>query len=172
MPSPPSVRRLAADPALIPLRSPAPARTARVTKGDMLAAIGASRRSRLPTADSCRRRAGPRASPPSMLARRRGADDAAAPDHRPAPRRGAAHRRDPDDLQRGRHEPRSWSCATKYKDAFKKKHGVKLGFMSFFVKAGVEALKEFPAVNAEIDGDRHRLHNYYDIGVAVSTERA
>ncbi len=56
-----------------------------------------------------------------------------------------------------------------YKDGFEKKHGVKLGFMSFFVKACVTALKEWPAVNAEIDGDDIVYKNYYDIGVAVGT---
>ena len=56
-----------------------------------------------------------------------------------------------------------------YKDAFEKKYKVKLGFMSFFVKAAVNALKEFPAVNAEIDGDDIIYKNYYDLGVAVST---
>lgn len=56
-----------------------------------------------------------------------------------------------------------------YKDNFEKKHGVKLGFMSFFVKAAIQALKEFPAVNAEIQGDEIVYKNYYDIGVAVST---
>jgi 2-oxoglutarate dehydrogenase E2 component (dihydrolipoamide succinyltransferase) len=58
-----------------------------------------------------------------------------------------------------------------YKDGFEKKHGVKLGFMGFFVKACIAALKEIPAVNAEIDGDDIVYKNYYDIGVAVSTER-
>jgi 2-oxoglutarate dehydrogenase E2 component (dihydrolipoamide succinyltransferase) len=56
-----------------------------------------------------------------------------------------------------------------YKDVFEKKHGTKLGFMSFFVKASVNALKEFPAVNAEIDGDDIIYKNFYDLGVAVST---
>lgn len=56
-----------------------------------------------------------------------------------------------------------------YKDKFEKKHGVKLGFMSFFAKAAVNALKEFPAVNAEIDGEEIVYKNYYDLGVAVST---
>ncbi len=56
-----------------------------------------------------------------------------------------------------------------YQDNFVKKHDVKLGFMSFFVKAAVQALKEFPAVNAEIDGDEIVFKNYYDIGIAVST---
>jgi len=56
-----------------------------------------------------------------------------------------------------------------YQDAFVKKHGIKLGFMSFFVKAAINALKEFPAVNAEIDGTDIIYKNYYNIGVAVST---
>ena len=58
-----------------------------------------------------------------------------------------------------------------YKDSFEKKHGVKLGFMSFFTKAVVESLKRFPSVNASIDGQDIVYHGYYDIGVAVSTER-
>jgi 2-oxoglutarate dehydrogenase E2 component (dihydrolipoamide succinyltransferase) len=57
----------------------------------------------------------------------------------------------------------------RYKDSFEKKHGVKLGFMSFFVRAAVNALKELPAVNAEISGDEIIYKNYYDLGVAVST---
>ena len=59
----------------------------------------------------------------------------------------------------------------KYNEAFEKRHGVKLGFMSFFVKACVAALKEIPAVNAEIDGDDIVYKNRYDIGVAVGTEQ-
>jgi 2-oxoglutarate dehydrogenase E2 component (dihydrolipoamide succinyltransferase) len=59
----------------------------------------------------------------------------------------------------------------RYKDLFEKKHGVKLGFMGFFVKACVEALKEIPAVNAEIDGTDLIFKNYYNIGVAVGTEK-
>ncbi len=58
---------------------------------------------------------------------------------------------------------------TEYKDLFEKKHGVKLGFMSFFVKACVTALKEIPAVNAEIDGTDIIYKNFYDIGVAVGS---
>ncbi|HXB51937.1 MAG TPA: 2-oxoglutarate dehydrogenase complex dihydrolipoyllysine-residue succinyltransferase [Rhizomicrobium sp.] len=60
---------------------------------------------------------------------------------------------------------------TAYKDTFEKKHGVKLGFMGFFTKAVVAALKELPNVNAEIEGDNIVYKNYYDIGIAVSTER-
>ena len=59
----------------------------------------------------------------------------------------------------------------KYQDDFVKKNGVKLGFMSFFVKAVVHALKEVPAVNAQIDGDTIVENHYYDIGVAVSTDK-
>jgi 2-oxoglutarate dehydrogenase E2 component (dihydrolipoamide succinyltransferase) len=58
-----------------------------------------------------------------------------------------------------------------YKDVFEKRHGVKLGFMSFFVKACVEALKDVPDVNAEIDGTDLIYKNHYDIGVAVGTEK-
>ncbi len=60
---------------------------------------------------------------------------------------------------------------TKYKESFQKKHGVGLGFMSFFVKASIEALRAFPSVNASIDGNDIVYHDYYDIGVAVSTEK-
>jgi 2-oxoglutarate dehydrogenase E2 component (dihydrolipoamide succinyltransferase) len=60
---------------------------------------------------------------------------------------------------------------TRHKDRFEKEHGVKLGFMSFFVKASIEALKKFPVVNASVDGTDILYHEYYDIGVAVSTDR-
>jgi 2-oxoglutarate dehydrogenase E2 component (dihydrolipoamide succinyltransferase) len=59
----------------------------------------------------------------------------------------------------------------KYKEPFEKAHGVKLGFMSFFVRASIEALKKYPAVNASIDGNDVVYHGFYDVGVAVSTER-
>jgi 2-oxoglutarate dehydrogenase E2 component (dihydrolipoamide succinyltransferase) len=59
----------------------------------------------------------------------------------------------------------------RYRDGFEKKHGVRLGFMSIFVKAAILALKELPAVNAEIDGDDIVYKNHYDIGVAVGTEQ-
>ncbi|HEV7612898.1 MAG TPA: 2-oxoglutarate dehydrogenase complex dihydrolipoyllysine-residue succinyltransferase [Steroidobacteraceae bacterium] len=59
----------------------------------------------------------------------------------------------------------------RYKDPFEKQHGVKLGFMSFFAKACVEALKKFPSVNASVEGNDIVYHEYFDIGVAVSTDR-
>ena len=58
-----------------------------------------------------------------------------------------------------------------YKDVFEKKHGIKLGFMGFFVRACVQALKDIPAVNAEIDGADIIYKNYYHIGIAVGTEK-
>src|SRR6202050_2053521 len=60
----------------------------------------------------------------------------------------------------------------KYKEVFEKKHGVKLGFMGFFVKACVQALKDVPAVNAEIDGADLVFKNYYHLGIAVGTDKA
>ncbi len=59
----------------------------------------------------------------------------------------------------------------KYKGDFEKAHGVKLGFMSFFVRAAVEALKKYPVLNASVDGNDIVYHGYYDIGIAVSSER-
>lgn len=59
----------------------------------------------------------------------------------------------------------------RYKDKFEKVHGVKLGFSSFFIKAAIEALRKFPSVNASIDGNDVVYHEYYDVGVAVSTDR-
>jgi 2-oxoglutarate dehydrogenase E2 component (dihydrolipoamide succinyltransferase) len=60
---------------------------------------------------------------------------------------------------------------SRYKDAFEKRHGVRLGFMSFFAKACIEALRRFPVVNASVEGSEIVYHEYYDIGVAVSTDR-
>jgi 2-oxoglutarate dehydrogenase E2 component (dihydrolipoamide succinyltransferase) len=60
---------------------------------------------------------------------------------------------------------------SRYKDSFEKTHGVRLGFMSFFAKAAVEGLKKFPVVNASVEDNDIVYHNYYDIGIAVSTER-
>ena len=60
---------------------------------------------------------------------------------------------------------------SEYKEAFEKKHGTRLGFMSFFVKASVEALKRFPAVNASIDGNDIVYHDYFDVGIAASSPR-
>ena len=60
---------------------------------------------------------------------------------------------------------------SRYRDEFEKRHGVRLGFMSFFAKASIEALKKFPVLNASVEGSDIIYHNYYDIGIAVSTDR-
>jgi 2-oxoglutarate dehydrogenase E2 component (dihydrolipoamide succinyltransferase) len=59
----------------------------------------------------------------------------------------------------------------RYRDSFEKKHGVRIGFMSFFAKAAIEALRKFPVVNASVEGSDIIYHDYYDLGVAVSTDR-
>ena len=66
---------------------------------------------------------------------------------------------------------RTMAIRTQFKDAFRDKHGVSLGFMSFFIKASVEALKEFPEINAFIDGKEIVYHHYHHIGVAIGTDR-
>lgn len=63
------------------------------------------------------------------------------------------------------------SLRSRFKEQFQKEHGVKLGFMSFFAKAAVEALKKFPVVNASVEGNDIVYHDYFDIGIAVSSER-
>jgi len=63
------------------------------------------------------------------------------------------------------------SLRSRYKESFEKEHGVRLGFMSFFAKAAVEALKKYPAVNASVEESDIVYHDYYDIGIAVSSER-
>jgi 2-oxoglutarate dehydrogenase E2 component (dihydrolipoamide succinyltransferase) len=63
------------------------------------------------------------------------------------------------------------SLRARYKEAFEKEHGVRLGYMSFFAKAVVDALKKFPVVNASVEGNDIIYHDYFDIGVAVSSER-
>jgi 2-oxoglutarate dehydrogenase E2 component (dihydrolipoamide succinyltransferase) len=63
------------------------------------------------------------------------------------------------------------SLRNRYKESFEKEHGVRLGFMSFFAKASVEALRKFPVVNASVEGNEIIYHNYFDIGIAVSSDR-
>ena len=115
------------------------------------------------------------APPPAKIAdERRGtraADERHAPAHRRAPGGGAAADGHAHHLQRSRHEPHSRTAAQAARRRFEKRHGVRLGLMSFFVKACVEALKEFPEVNARIDGNDIVYQHFYDIGIAVGTER-
>ena len=96
---------------------------------------------------------------------------APAPDHRAPPEGCAGHGRHAHHLQRGGHGAGHGACRKSYKDLFEKKHGVKLGFMGFFAKAVTHALKEIPAVNAEIDGTDIVYKNFAHLGVAVGTDK-
>ncbi len=169
-PLPPSVRRLAAESGIAP-PSPGTGPAGRVTKGDMLAAI--ERAAAAPVAI---------AQPATSIQVRAPspADDAAREERvRMTKLRQTISRR----LKDAQNTAAMLTTFNEvdmsavmglrghYKDLFEKKHGVKLGFMGFFVRACVQALKEIPAVNAEIDGADIIYKNYYHIGIAVGTEK-
>ena len=164
----PSVRRLVEEHKLDAGAIPGSGRDGRITKGDVLAHMA------------------PKAAPSAATAA------AAAPTASVAPSAGRTERRVPMTRLRARVAERlvqAQSTAAmlttfnevdlkavnelraRYKDRFEKEHGARLGFMSFFVKACVEALRKFPIVNASVDGTDIVYHEYYDIGVAVSTDR-
>jgi 2-oxoglutarate dehydrogenase E2 component (dihydrolipoamide succinyltransferase) len=166
VPQPPAVRRLAAESGIDPATVAGSGKDGRVNKGDMLAAIAA----------------GPSIAPaPPSIARAPSlADDAAREERvRMTKLRQTIARRLKDAqntaamLTTFNDVDMSAVMAMRahYKETFEKKHGVKLGFMGFFVKACIQALKEIPAVNAEIDGADLVYKNYYHIGVAVGTDR-
>ena len=159
----PSVRRVTAEAGVDPSGIPGSGKDGRVTKGDALAYIeqGGTQKAAATTARAPRE-TGPREERVKMtrlrqtIARRlKEAQDTAAmlTTFNDVDMTGVM------DMRKN------------YKDVFEKKHGVKLGFMSFFVKACVNALKEIPAVNAEIDGTDIIYKNFYDIGVAVGTDK-
>src|SRR4051812_28162327 len=165
-PNGPAVERLAAESGVDPASVPGSGRDGRVTKGDMLAAIA---------------RGAPTAPAAPVQARAPSAPDDAAREERVrmTKLRQTIARRLKDaqntaamlttfnDVDMGA----VMSLRNQYKDVFEKKHGVKLGFMGFFTKACVQALKEIPAVNAEIDGQDLVYKNYYHVGIAVGTEK-
>ena len=157
-------------------RSPPPGRGGRSPRATCSAylespAPRATPRSPPPPPDArSRRRAGPPRAP-AARPRNPPADERPAPADRPAPGRGPADRRDPDHLQRSRHVAGHRPSHPLQGTRSRRSTASALGFMSFFVKASIEALKAFPAVNARIDGNEIVYHNFYDIGVAVSTER-
>jgi 2-oxoglutarate dehydrogenase E2 component (dihydrolipoamide succinyltransferase) len=167
----PAVRRLAAETGIDPASVAGTGKAGRVTKGDMLAASGEGAAT-----------AAPSAAKPA----------APAPTAQPAAARGDRQTRTKmtklrqtiaNRLVAAQHNAAMLTTfneadmsaimglRAKYQDDFVKKHGVKLGFMSFFVKAVVNALKEVPGINAQIDGDHIIQNHYYDIGVAVSTDK-
>jgi 2-oxoglutarate dehydrogenase E2 component (dihydrolipoamide succinyltransferase) len=165
----PAVARLAAESGLNPAAVAASGKDGRVTKGDMLAAIAN------PAA------AAPAPAPLAVMVRAPIAVDDASREERVKMtklRQTIARR-----LKEAQSNAAMlttfnevdmtnvMALRNQYKDLFEKKHGVKLGFMGFFVKACVQALKELPAVNGEIDGTDIIYKNYYHVGVAVGTEK-
>lgn len=170
LPMPPSVRKLAAESGLDPSKVAGSGRRGQVTKGDMLAAI--ERAAAVPT---------PVPSPaPVQMRAPSPPDDAAREERVPMTRLRQTIARRLKDAQNTAAMLTTFNevdmsavmhLRDQYKELFEKKHGVKLGFMSFFVRACIQALKEIPAVNAEIDGTDIVYKNYYHIGVAVGTER-
>jgi len=168
LPLSPSVQRIVSEAGLSPAEIPGSGKDGRITKGDALAALEA------------------RAAPPPAATR---APEPAVIEARPLHEREERVRmtRLRQTIARRLKEAQNTAAMlttfnevdmsavmalrSQYKDAFEKRHGVKLGFMGFFVKATIAALKEIPAVNAEIDGTDLVYKNHYDIGVAVGTEK-
>jgi 2-oxoglutarate dehydrogenase E2 component (dihydrolipoamide succinyltransferase) len=167
----PSVRRLAAESGIDAGTVPGSGKDGRVTKGDMLAAIERAAAAPTPVAQPA---AAVQVRAPSP------ADDAAREERVKMTRLRQTIARRLKEAQNTAAMLTTFNevdmshvmaMRNQYKDMFEKKHGVKLGFMGFFVRACVQALKEIPAVNAEIDGADLIYKNYYHIGVAVGTEK-
>jgi 2-oxoglutarate dehydrogenase E2 component (dihydrolipoamide succinyltransferase) len=168
MSPPPSVRKMAAETGIDPSKVDGSGVRGQVTKGDMLAAI--ERAAAAPT---------PVSAPVQMRAPSP-ADDAAREERVHMTRLRQTIARRLKDAQNTAAMLTTFNevdmsavmhMRSEYKDLFEKKHGTKLGFMGFFVKACIQALKEIPSVNAEIDGTDLVYKNYYHIGIAVGTER-
>jgi 2-oxoglutarate dehydrogenase E2 component (dihydrolipoamide succinyltransferase) len=167
----PSVRRLATESGIEASTVPGSGRDGRVTKGDMLAAIERAAAQPTPVPQPA---AAVQVRAPSP------ADDAAREERVKMTRLRQTIARRLKEAQSTAAMLTTFNevdmsavmgLRNQYKDLFEKKHGVKLGFMGFFVRACVQALKEIPAVNAEIDGADLIYKNYYHIGVAVGTEK-
>jgi 2-oxoglutarate dehydrogenase E2 component (dihydrolipoamide succinyltransferase) len=168
MPMPPSVRKMAAESGMDPFKVDGSGKHGQVTKGDMMAAI--ERAAAQPT---------PILAPAQMRAPSP-ADDAAREERVHMTRLRQTIARRLKDAQNTAAMLTTFNevdmsavmaLRNQYKDLFEKKHGVKLGFMGFFVRACIQGLKDIPAVNAEIDGTDIVYKNYYHIGVAVGTEK-
>jgi 2-oxoglutarate dehydrogenase E2 component (dihydrolipoamide succinyltransferase) len=168
MPVAPSVRKMSAESGIEASSVPGSGKDGRVTKGDMMAAIERAASAPTPAAAPIQARA------PSP------ADDAAREERVKMTRLRQTIARRLKDAQNTAAMLTTFNevdmkavmeLRSHYKEAFEKKTGVKLGFMGFFVRACVQALKDIPAVNAEIDGGDLIYKNYYHVGVAVGTEK-
>jgi 2-oxoglutarate dehydrogenase E2 component (dihydrolipoamide succinyltransferase) len=171
MPAPPSVRKLAAESGVDPGTVAGSGVRGQVTKGDMMAAIERAAAQPTPVPQTA---AAVQVRAPSP------ADDAAREERVKMTRLRQTIARRLKDAQNTAAMLTTFNevdmsavmhLRAQYKDQFEKRHGVKLGFMGFFVKACVAALKEIPAVNAEIDGTDLIYKNYYHMGIAVGTEK-
>jgi 2-oxoglutarate dehydrogenase E2 component (dihydrolipoamide succinyltransferase) len=167
MPLAPSVRKIAAETGIDASTVPGSGKDGRVTKGDMLAAIE-------------RAAAAPTPVPTAQMRAPAPADDAAREERVKMTRLRQTIARRLKEAQNTAAMLTTFNevdmsavmaLRNQYKDLFEKRHGVKLGFMGLFVRACVQALKEIPAVNAEIDGTDIIYKNYYHIGVAVGTDK-
>jgi 2-oxoglutarate dehydrogenase E2 component (dihydrolipoamide succinyltransferase) len=169
MPAAPSVRKIAAESGIDPATVAGSGKDGRVTKADMLAAI--ERAAATPT---------PIAQPSVSVRAPSPPDDAAREERVKMTRLRQTIARRLKEAQNTAAMLTTFNevdmsavmhLRNQYKELFEKKHGVRLGFMGFFVRACVQALKDIPAVNAEIDGSDIVYKNYYHIGVAVGSER-
>ncbi|HEX2653052.1 MAG TPA: 2-oxoglutarate dehydrogenase complex dihydrolipoyllysine-residue succinyltransferase [Xanthobacteraceae bacterium] len=167
----PSVRKLASEHAVDVSTVPGSGKDGRLTKGDMLQAIERAAAAPTPV---------PQVAAAVQVRAPSPADDAAREERVRMSRLRQTIARRLKDAQNTAAMLTTFNevdmstvmaVRNQYKDLFEKKHGVKLGFMGFFVKACVQALKEIPAVNAEIDGTDLIYKNYYHVGVAVGTEK-
>ena len=167
----PSVRKISAESGVDASTVPGSGKDGRVTKGDMLAAIEKAASSATPVNQSA---ASVQVRAPSP------ADDAAREERVKMTRLRQTIARRLKDVQNTAAMLTTFNevdmshvmaLRTQYKDVFEKKHGAKLGFMGFFTKACVQALKDIPAANAEIDGTDLIYKNYYHVGVAVGTDK-
>ncbi|MGE3929010.1 MAG: 2-oxoglutarate dehydrogenase complex dihydrolipoyllysine-residue succinyltransferase [Hyphomonadaceae bacterium] len=163
-PAPPSVQRIAAEGGIDLSNVPGSGREGRITKADALAALNApaSAPASQPAAPPPPRMLGPREERVRMTRLRQTIARRLKEAQNTAAMLTTFNEADMSAIMAAR---------SKYKEDFEKKHGIKLGFMSFFVKACVSALKELPNVNAEIDGEDIIYKNFYDIGIAVGTEK-
>ncbi|NOJ50515.1 2-oxoglutarate dehydrogenase complex dihydrolipoyllysine-residue succinyltransferase [Bradyrhizobium archetypum] len=167
----PSVRKLSAESGIDAATVPGSGKDGRVTKGDMLAAIEKAASAPTPVNQPA---ASVQVRAPSP------ADDAAREERVKMTRLRQTIARRLKDVQNTAAMLTTFNevdmtnvmaMRSQYKDVFEKKHGAKLGFMGFFTKAVVQALKDIPAVNAEIDGSDLIYKNYYHIGIAVGTDK-
>ena len=171
LPESPAVRRLAAETGIPSATVAGTGKDGRVTKGDMLAA------------DAAPKAAAPAAAPAAPKPAVPSAPIAAPTERQTRRKLSPLRQRIAQRLVAAQHEAAMlttfnevdmsavMALRAKYQDDFVKRNGIKLGFMSFFAKAAVQALKEVPAVNAQLEGDTLVENHYYDVGVAVSTEK-